>query len=79
MQVKPVEPVLAIAREAQRRGIPMAIASGGGREHVVGTIAANGLQSMFEAFVCAEVCCIFPPDSLPQCVTAQTVALVSHV
>lgn len=53
--VRPVEPVLAIAREAQRRGIPMAIASGGGREHVVGAIAANGLQPMFAAFVCAEV------------------------
>lgn len=52
--VRPVEPVLAIAREAQRRGIPMAIASGGGREHVVGAIAANGLQPMFAAFVCAE-------------------------
>lgn len=53
--IRPVEPVLAIAREAQRQGIPMAIASGGGREHVVGAIAANGLQSMFAAFVCAEV------------------------
>ena len=53
--VRPVEPVLAIAREAQRRGIPMAIASGGGREHVLGAICANGLQSMFGAFICAEV------------------------
>ena len=53
--VKPVMPVLAIAREAQRRGIPMAIASGGGREHVLGAICANDLQSMFGAFICAEV------------------------
>lgn len=51
--VRPVEPVLAIAQEAQRRGIPMAIASGGGREHVLGAIRANGLEPMFQAFVCA--------------------------
>lgn len=55
VQVRPVEPVLAIAQEAQRRGIPMAIASGGGREHVLGAIRANGLESMFQAFICAGV------------------------
>jgi FMN phosphatase YigB (HAD superfamily) len=73
--VRPVMPVLAIAHEAQRRGIPMAIASGGGREHVLGAISANGLQSMFGAFICAEVCwhaqsltfycCPVKPESRP--------------
>jgi phosphoglycolate phosphatase-like HAD superfamily hydrolase len=68
--VRPVEPVLAIAREAQRRGIPMAIASGGGREHVVGAIAANGLRPMFAAFVCAEV----PVTSIRLCFSVQPTA-----
>lgn len=67
--MKPIEPVLAIALEAQRRGIPMAIASGGGRVHVLGAIEANSLERMFEAFICAEVLPMrfFPPNRSQAC------------
>mmetsp|Transcript_15623 Transcript_15623/g.47124 ORF Transcript_15623/g.47124 Transcript_15623/m.47124 type:complete len:207 (-) Transcript_15623:712-1332(-) len=53
-QVKPIAAVLAIAQEGQRRGLPMAVASGGGHKHVREGLRVNGLEGMFKAIVCAE-------------------------
>ena len=46
---------IALGVACQRRGLPMAVASGGSREHVLGGIRACGLESMFQAYVCCEV------------------------
>lgn len=53
--MKPIAAVLAIAQEGQRRGLPMAVASGGGHKHVREGLRVNGLEGMFKAIVCAEV------------------------
>ncbi len=54
-EVLPIEPVLEIARRMQ--GVfPMAIASGGHRELVEGTLKAIGVLEIFDAVVCAEDC-----------------------
>jgi len=52
-EVKPITPVLEIAR--QMHGvIPMAIASGGQHELVDATVKALGIRDLFQAVVCAE-------------------------
>ncbi len=52
-EVLPIEPVLEIAKRMQ--GVaPMAIASGGYRQLVEGTLDALGIMDMFDAIVCAE-------------------------
>lgn len=54
-EVLPIEPVLEIAR--RMHGVfPMAIASGGHRELVEGTLKAIGIFDIFDAVVCAEDC-----------------------
>ena len=52
-EVKPIEPVLAIARKMHGQ-VPLAIASGGHREVVLATLRALGIESLFNAIVCAE-------------------------
>ena len=52
-EVKPIEPVLRIAR--QWYGIkPLGVASGGFRRQIEQTLDALGIRSMFKAIVCAE-------------------------
>lgn len=53
-QVETIAPVVAIAEEGKRRGLPMAVASGGSRKHVIAGLRVSGLEAMFSAFVCAE-------------------------
>lgn len=52
-EVKPIEPVLAIARKMHGL-VPLAIASGGHREIVMATLRVLGIESLFTAIVCAE-------------------------
>ncbi|NBR49205.1 HAD family phosphatase [bacterium] len=52
-EVKPIEPVLAIARKMHGL-VPLAIASGGHREIVIATLRALRIESLFTAIVCAE-------------------------
>ena len=52
-EVKPIEPVLAIARKMHGL-VPLAIASGGHREIVIATLRALRIESIFTAIVCAE-------------------------
>lgn len=52
-EVKPIEPVLAIARKMYGL-VPLSIASGGHREVVLATLRALGIESLFTAIVCAE-------------------------
>jgi HAD superfamily hydrolase (TIGR01509 family) len=52
-EVKPIEPVVAIAR--RWHGIkPLAVASGGFRRNVEMTLEAIGILSLFDAIVCVE-------------------------
>lgn len=53
-QVEAISSVVAIAKEGIRRGLPMAVASGGSRKHVMAGLRVSGLEPMFSAFVCAE-------------------------
>ena len=52
-EVKPIEPVLAIARKMHGL-VPLSIASGGHREIVMATLRVLGIESLFTAIVCAE-------------------------
>jgi HAD superfamily hydrolase (TIGR01509 family) len=49
-----IDQVVAIAREARARGIPMAVASGGRRDLVVSTLEAVGIAGWFPVVVAAE-------------------------
>ncbi len=52
-EVKPIEPVLAVARRWY--GIkPLAVASGGFRAQIEQTLDALGIRSLFSAVVCVE-------------------------
>ena len=51
--VKPIEPVLALARQRRGEG-PLAVASGGVRRVVVRTLEALGIADWFAAVVAAE-------------------------
>ena len=44
---EPIHCVVALAREAKARGVPIAIATSGLREHVQGHLAAAGLEDLF--------------------------------
>ncbi len=52
-EVKPIEPVLEIARRLHTT-VPMAVASGGERKYVELTLDAIGMRQIFNAVVCAE-------------------------
>jgi len=52
-RVLPIEPVVALARQARAEG-PVAIASGGGRAMVEKTLAHIGLEGFFPIIVTAE-------------------------
>ncbi len=49
----PIEPVVDLVKQFHGTA-PMAVASGGFRELVVGTLDALGLTSYFDAIICAE-------------------------
>lgn len=48
--MKPIEPVVSIARELHKLH-PVAVASGGGREHVEETLTAAGVRELFDVVV----------------------------
>jgi beta-phosphoglucomutase family hydrolase len=52
-EVKPIEPVLEIAKQLHAT-VPMAVASGGYRKYVELTLDAIGVRALFDAVVCAE-------------------------
>ena len=52
-EVKPIEPVLDIARRLHGT-VPLAVASGGFRELVEHTLEVIGVRQLFDAVVCAE-------------------------
>ena len=54
-QVAPIEPVVAVARAAKARGLPIAVASGGSTSNVRTGLASTGILHLFDAVVCAEV------------------------
>ena len=52
-EVKPIEPVLEIAKRLHTT-VPMAVASGGYRKYVELTLDAIGVRELFDAVVCSE-------------------------
>ena len=52
--IRPVAPVLAIARELHQAGQPMAIASGSTRDFVMWTLDAIGVRAWFPVIVTSE-------------------------
>ena len=54
-QVQTIEPVVAVARAAKARGMPIAVASGGSTSNVRTGLASTGILHLFDAVVCAEV------------------------
>lgn len=51
--MRPIEPVVQLARELAQKH-PVAVASGGGREHVMATLKAIGLEHFFRVIVTQE-------------------------
>ncbi|MFY8215655.1 MAG: HAD family hydrolase [Chthoniobacterales bacterium] len=68
--IQPIEIVLAIARQSRGK-IPMAVASGGQRRLVEGTLAAIGVLDWFDAVVCAEDYARGKPEPDPFLETAR--------
>lgn len=62
--VRPIEPVLEVARQL-RGTAPMAIASGGRREVVMTTLKALDVVGLFDFFICAEDYSKGKPDPEP--------------
>jgi HAD superfamily hydrolase (TIGR01509 family) len=54
-EVKPIEPVLQIAKRLHTT-VPLAVASGGFRRYVELTLDAIGIRQLFSVVVCAEDC-----------------------
>jgi HAD superfamily hydrolase (TIGR01509 family) len=52
-KILPIEPVVALARDRARRGFPVSVASGGDALTVARTLAAIGVQDLFEIVVTA--------------------------
>lgn len=63
--MKVIGSVVDIMRAGAARGLPMAVASGGTRKHVMEGLTSTGLVSYFRAIVCGEdVSCGKPaPDA----------------
>lgn len=49
-----IEPVMNLVREAKARGLPVGVASGGTREHVMRSLTATGIIDLFDAIVVGE-------------------------
>lgn len=62
--IRPIEPVLAIARE-YRGKLPMAVASGGHRNVVLHTLDALGIRDWFDTIVTADDVTHPKPDPEP--------------
>jgi beta-phosphoglucomutase-like phosphatase (HAD superfamily) len=54
-EVKPIEPVLTIARRMWGI-VPLAVASGGPRQYVERTLEILGIRQLFDTVICAEDC-----------------------
>jgi beta-phosphoglucomutase-like phosphatase (HAD superfamily) len=52
---QPIEAVMAVARAAKTQGIPIAIATGGSKRQVTGSMAAAGISTFFDAVVTCDV------------------------
>ncbi|GIL69268.1 hypothetical protein Vretimale_12610 [Volvox reticuliferus] len=53
-EVKVIDSVVEIVRAGAARGLPMAVASGGTRKHVMEGLTSTGLLPYFSAIVCGE-------------------------
>ncbi|KAG2499778.1 hypothetical protein HYH03_002075 [Edaphochlamys debaryana] len=53
-EVKVIDDVVAVVKAGAARGLPMAVASGGTRKHVMEGLTATGLLPYFKAIVCGE-------------------------
>ncbi|GLC46045.1 hypothetical protein PLESTB_001024300 [Pleodorina starrii] len=53
-EVKVIDSVIDIVRAGAARGLPMAVASGGTRKHVMEGLSSTGLLLLFSAVVCGE-------------------------
>ncbi|KXZ50842.1 hypothetical protein GPECTOR_15g528 [Gonium pectorale] len=53
-EVKVIDSVIDIVRAGAARGLPMAVASGGTRRHVMEGLTSTGLLPYFSAIVCGE-------------------------
>lgn len=69
-EVKPVEPVVELARQFHGTA-PMAIASGGRRELVHSTLGALGVKELFDVIVCADDYTNGKPDPEPFLLAAK--------
>eukprot|EP01026_Neomeris_dumetosa_P000633 TRINITY_DN10156_c0_g1_i5.p6 TRINITY_DN10156_c0_g1~~TRINITY_DN10156_c0_g1_i5.p6 ORF type:complete len:110 (-),score=24.03 TRINITY_DN10156_c0_g1_i5:225-554(-) len=67
--------VVDIIKEAQNRGIPMAVASGGSKEHVVGGLERAGLLDYFQTVVAAEDYTKGKPHPDPFLIAAQRIGV----
>jgi len=73
-EVKPIEPVLQIARRWHTI-LPMAVASGGVRKYVEITLDAIGARHLFSAVVCVEDCARAKPFPDPFLEAARRLAV----
>lgn len=73
-EVKPVEPVLQMARQFHGTA-PMAVASGGLRELVLSTLGALGVVELFDAIVCADDYQKGKPDPEPFLLAASRIGV----
>lgn len=53
-EVKVIDSVIDIVKAGAARGLPMAVASGGTRKHVMEGLTSTGLLPYFKAIVCGE-------------------------
>lgn len=60
-RARPIAPVVAIVRQYRGR-LPMAVASGGTRANVVATLAAIGLEAVFDTILTADDAVAPKPD-----------------
>lgn len=61
---KPIDVVFAVAKAAKAQGIPVAIATGGSKRQVTGSMDAAGISSFFDAVVTCDVSFkIFSPST----------------
>jgi beta-phosphoglucomutase-like phosphatase (HAD superfamily) len=58
---QPIDIVLAVAQAAKAKNIPIAVATGGSKRQITGSMAAAGISSLFDAVVCADVSYFFSP------------------
>ena len=62
---RPIECVVRIARDAEARGIPIAVATSGLRDHVEAHLSSAGLSDLFNSKRANVVCAVDVPQGKP--------------